>query len=763
MWDITDQEKQRKLNRKRNSSCRNIDLVAKSLNGRWVFLISGHTFDVIDLAKTFSGWKSHWLLKEVSSNGSWGLWQSGARTLRLTNLKTGKIIGELHDYYEDLDGSESWKASKDKNWREINWSYETSKDIFKRISISANGDSVLMYSHPALEAISLQKYKCLRKLYCNLILWDVKNNRVKIPFSKNKKPHSKSEDERLKTNTKFMLTSDGDKALFGLENGELKFCTLSTDRLIHALEGHTKEITAVAISQDDQWAASSSLDQTLKIWNLQLGTLIATYTAESRLYSCRIMLTPERRIFVTASDETKKVHAFQLQLPIDYYSALQKSNNSIEVLEKDAETLTPELQLSLISWQSGLGILLPLKWQFHFSIPLPLSQLTDLPISLTSEVGIDYTKLHELLKQGQWEEADKETQLIMRGTINREIKDFNTNDAQYFPETDLLTIDRLWLNYSHGRYGFSLQMVIWPAFQNDYSLFLRVLGRGLFDNKKPCENVRLRKGHFPYLIHLSNSTIAVPLFIRLAECFGYQDWSKEQERVHYKYYGKNYEIIPTKIPELELSKPEPFEETLTTEVSETEIAIAHPPTIPYQFQIKGIPGQSAYININIQGEGLLEVTLWDQQERINKWQLTCNNNTEDLLLTLPLPPIPWKNDLIGQIIFKSLEEEILCQISFTVICPLDSLEKLNKLNSLKHSSSLYRLLETQKRLLGEYHLDVEQTLESLIQSCKQNNRYAEAESFKIQKQKIQDQRIKVPIEGKEFRIILLLSPDEIVT
>ncbi len=41
--------------------------------------------------------------------------------------------------------------------------------------------------------------------------------------------------------------------------------------------------------------------------------------------------------------------------------------------------------------------------------------------------------------------------------------DVNTENIEKFPCTDLRTIDRLWVKYSNGRFGFSVQKQIWQS------------------------------------------------------------------------------------------------------------------------------------------------------------------------------------------------------------------------------------------------------------------------------------------------------------
>ncbi|WP_413172022.1 caspase, EACC1-associated type [Anabaena azotica] len=81
---------------------------------------------------------------------------------------------------------------------------------------------------------------------------------------------------------------------------------------------------------------------------------------------------------------------------------------------------------------------------------------------LSSEKGIDYTKLRDLLKAGNWKDADYETYLVMLKAIGRENGDWIRHEELLnFPCTDLRTIDKLWVKYSNGQFGFSVQKEIY--------------------------------------------------------------------------------------------------------------------------------------------------------------------------------------------------------------------------------------------------------------------------------------------------------------
>jgi hypothetical protein len=91
--------------------------------------------------------------------------------------------------------------------------------------------------------------------------------------------------------------------------------------------------------------------------------------------------------------------------------------------------------------------------------PVAVIQLTN---ELKSERGIDYTKLRDLLKAQNWKEADKETYGVMIKAVRKKDGEyFTTSELFNFPCTDLRTIDQLWVKYSDGHFGFSVQKEIY--------------------------------------------------------------------------------------------------------------------------------------------------------------------------------------------------------------------------------------------------------------------------------------------------------------
>jgi serine/threonine protein kinase len=81
-----------------------------------------------------------------------------------------------------------------------------------------------------------------------------------------------------------------------------------------------------------------------------------------------------------------------------------------------------------------------------------------------SVVGINYIKLQNLLAAKKWQEADEETRRVMLKVAGREQEGWlDPESIEKFPCEDLRTIDQLWLKYSDGRFGFSVQKRIYSS------------------------------------------------------------------------------------------------------------------------------------------------------------------------------------------------------------------------------------------------------------------------------------------------------------
>lgn len=95
---------------------------------------------------------------------------------------------------------------------------------------------------------------------------------------------------------------------------------------------------------------------------------------------------------------------------------------------------------------------------------------------MRSEKDVDYRPLRNLLQQGAWNQADQTTAGILAQLIEQKKVHLHSHEGYYDPDDDydvyrierkpipcldLLTMDRLWVTYSKGRFGFSVQVKIY--------------------------------------------------------------------------------------------------------------------------------------------------------------------------------------------------------------------------------------------------------------------------------------------------------------
>ncbi len=94
------------------------------------------------------------------------------------------------------------------------------------------------------------------------------------------------------------------------------------------------------------------------------------------------------------------------------------------------------------------------------------NKLEALANELVSQRGVNYTPLRDLLAAGEWQKADRETETVMIKASGREQDGWlSEEDLDAFPCEDLRIIDQLWVKYSDGHFGFSVQKRIWESIE----------------------------------------------------------------------------------------------------------------------------------------------------------------------------------------------------------------------------------------------------------------------------------------------------------
>ncbi|MEH2162849.1 MAG: serine/threonine-protein kinase [Nostoc sp.] len=139
---------------------------------------------------------------------------------------------------------------------------------------------------------------------------------------------------------------------------------------------------------------------------------------------------------------------------------------------------------------------------------------------------IDYTHLRGLLAKGKWQSADQETWELMSQALAKPRGSYIfSSDVEKIPCPDLQAIDHLWVNSSHGRFGFSVQTLIYKNVNGDYGIFCHQVGWYIYNytsaNSEFDFSLKAPIGHLPSRIWIGGSQpwrYPNALAVKLAAC-----------------------------------------------------------------------------------------------------------------------------------------------------------------------------------------------------------------------------------------------------
>jgi len=167
----------------------------------------------------------------------------------------------------------------------------------------------------------------------------------------------------------------------------------------------------------------------------------------------RLQYTQRHELQIKLLSLLDKIDAIQLSSP-EQIAAVQKlmevalslpNKNYVERIEQLAPTMrniTPIVELP--------GLFL--------SLPTTHEQI------ISATTGIDYRPLKGLLKAEKWREADQETLKKMLEVVRRDKVDYlEEEDIDRFFCEGFRKIDQLWVKYSNGHFGFSVQKRIYQS------------------------------------------------------------------------------------------------------------------------------------------------------------------------------------------------------------------------------------------------------------------------------------------------------------
>jgi tricorn protease-like protein len=109
------------------------------------------------------------------------------------------------------------------------------------------------------------------------------------------------------------VSRDGRYVISGGGRGELKACEVKT-RMMKSFKGHSQAINCVDISADSTLLASGSSDETVQIWNLDTGKLMAgPFNCEDRVGAVRFSADQKKLAVKLATGKSLQVWGIQSQ------------------------------------------------------------------------------------------------------------------------------------------------------------------------------------------------------------------------------------------------------------------------------------------------------------------------------------------------------------------------------------------------------------------------------------------------------------------
>lgn len=95
---------------------------------------------------------------------------------------------------------------------------------------------------------------------------------------------------------------------------------------------------------------------------------------------------------------------------------------------------------------------------------------------IDSELGLDYSRLRQLLWLNQWAAADQETERLILMGLSQDMRPLGENAILKLHCVDLQTLNFLWARHSQGRFGFASQHHVYVQEERRASEFLVTVG-----------------------------------------------------------------------------------------------------------------------------------------------------------------------------------------------------------------------------------------------------------------------------------------------
>lgn len=167
-----------------------------------------------------------------------------------------------------------------------------------------------------------------------------------------------------------------------------------------------------------------------------------------------------------------------------------------------------------------------------------------IPTYLPSSCGIDYVPFAIMLSIGDFKAADqfaRDNLIKISGPSSMKRGFVYWTEVKNLPATDLATMERLWLQFSGGNFGYSVQKRVWDVEQGVFDNYIRRIGWTVTDSDRNERKLKwfgqsefiydvdkAPKGHLPLTSALRGTQL-------MKELMKHEVWTK--------YDWKNYKDL----------------------------------------------------------------------------------------------------------------------------------------------------------------------------------------------------------------------------
>ncbi|WP_077920334.1 cytochrome D1 domain-containing protein [Spirosoma sp. 209] len=298
--------------------------------------------------RTFTGHTDHVYSVAFSPDGRYALSGASDNTLKLWDIQTGQEIRTFRGHSSIVrsvtfspDGHYALSGSWD-NTLGL-WDIESGQQLRALRGHIDHVESVA-FSPDGRHALSGSSDNTLR-------LWDVPMRRQVRIF----RGHTNMvESVVFSPDGQFLLMGDAKGGAYSRQSNErdntLKLWDVQTGQFLRTFTGHTNAVHSVAISSDGRYALSGSYDETVKLWEVETGRDVRTLTGHTaQVYSAAI--SPDGRYALSgASDNTLKLWDIQTGQPVHSFTGHTNGVRTVTISSDGRYALSGSHDKSVKLW-----------------------------------------------------------------------------------------------------------------------------------------------------------------------------------------------------------------------------------------------------------------------------------------------------------------------------------------------------------------------------------------------------------------------------